>query len=100
MTDRRLELSALLNSLCDNVYFQEPGDDKLVYPAILYRPVDENRQHANNATYILTDEWQVTIIDRDPDSPLRQRYRMLQGVSFDRHFRTQGLNHFVYKHNY
>lgn len=70
------------------------------YPAIVYEPSGEIRRHANNDTYSLDDEYQVTIIDPDPDSPLRKAYRMLPGVSFDRMFRTEGLNHFVYTHNY
>lgn len=96
MTDRRLALSALLHTFTDNVYYQEPENTKMAYPAILYRPDYEERSYADNLTYGLMDRWQVTIIDEDPDSALRQAFRMLGGCAFDRHFRTEGLNHFIY----
>lgn len=94
--DRRLQLHELLLTFADNVYFQEPERQGMVYPAILYQPDYEYRTHANNATYGLVDRWQVTIMDEDPDSAIRQRLRMLPLCVFDRHFRTSGLNHFIY----
>lgn len=97
---RRLALHDLLLTFCDNVYFQAPENVIMQYPAILYEPADEIREHANNNIYGLTESWELTIIDYDPDSPIRENVRMLPMCSFDRFFRTQGLNHFVYTLNY
>ena len=94
----RLELSTLLHSLTDNVYFQEPENNRMVYPAILYKTSDEETRHANNRPYSSFDEYEVTIMDYDPDSELRQAFRDLRisGCSFDRVMRVDGLNHFIY----
>ena len=94
----RLELSTLLHSLTDNVYFQEPENNRMVYPAILYKTSDEETRHANNRPYSSFDEYEVTIMDYDPDSELRQAFRDLRisGCSFDRAMRVDGLNHYIY----
>lgn len=94
----RLELSALLHTLTDNVYFQEPENIQMVYPAILYKTDDEDTRHANNRPYSTKDEYEVTIMDYDPDSDLRQAFRDLRitGCSFVRLMRVDGLNHFIY----
>lgn len=96
--DRRLELSALLHTLTDNVYFQEPGNNQMVYPAILYKTSDEDTRHANNRPYSSQDEYEVTILDYDPDSDIRKAFRELRlpGCAFDRVMRVDGLNHFIY----
>ena len=96
MTDRRLQLHDTFLAFCPNVYFQPPENIKLVYPCIIYEPDDESRTHANNGIYSLKDEYQVTIIDRDPDSAIRQAVRMIPMSSFSRFYATEGLNHFIY----
>lgn len=96
----RLELSALLNSICDNVYFQPPESVKMRYPAIEYHPDDEVRQHADNRSYLVTDRYMVTIMDYDPDSELRMAFRQLPGVEFVRFDASDELNHFYYTINY
>ena len=95
---RRLELSALLHTLTDNVYCQEPENIQMVYPCILYKTEDEATTHANNRPYSSQDDYEVTIMDYDPDSELRQAFRDLRisGCSFDRVMRVDGLNHFIY----
>lgn len=95
---RRLELSALLHTLTDNVYFQEPENIQMEYPAILYKTGDEETRHANNRPYSSDDEYEVTIMDYDPDSELREAFRELRlsRCSFVRVMRVDGLNHFIY----
>lgn len=92
----RLQLHELLLTICDNVYFQPPENVKMRYPAILYEPQDEDRMFAGNNTYGLTDGYEVTIIDQDPDSPVRQKFRWTFNCSFTRLLRAEGLNHFLY----
>jgi hypothetical protein len=94
--DRRLQLSEYLHTIAPNVYFQPPSNIVMQYPAIVYEPDFEERNYANNGTYGLHDRWQVTIIDRDPDSEIRQAFRQSPMCAFDRSFRTEGLNHFIY----
>lgn len=94
--ERRLKLSEFLHNFCDNVYFQPPENIQMAYPAIVYSPDSENRMHANNDTYDIKDRYQVTIIDSNPDSPIRMAFRRSPFCSFSRSFRTDGLNHFIY----
>lgn len=96
MMDRRLELHAKLLTVCDNVYFQPPSNVKMRYPCIVYSPSSEDRNHANNNTYHINDAYQITIIDPNPDSIIRQSLRVLPLISFNRHASTEGLNHFYY----
>lgn len=95
--ERRLELSQFLHTLCDNIYYQPPENITMKYPCIVYESDFEDRKHANNSTYNLRDRWQVTVIDQDPDSDIRKALRNSPlMLSFDRSFRTEGLNHFIY----
>lgn len=97
--ERRLELSAILHTLTDNVYFQEPGNQQMKYPAIIYKIDDEESRYANNRPYSEQDMYEATIIDYDPDSDLRKSFRELRLplCSFDRMLRVDGLNHFIYR---
>lgn len=96
---RRLELHELLVNLLgagDRVYFQPPTGHQMKYPCIVYSQDDESRQHADNSTYRHTKRWQVTVIDRDPDSDIPDRVSGLPLCAFDRRFPKDNLNHTVY----
>lgn len=94
--EKRLQLHELFLTFCDNVYFQEPENLKMRYPSIIYHPDVEDRKFASNGTYNLTDGYQVTVIDEDPDSLIRKQLRQMPLCVFVRSFRTEGLNHFIY----
>lgn len=95
---QRLELQSLLEALLgsDKVYFQPPGSQTLSYPAIVYKLDDIDAVHADNAPYKLTDRYQVTVIDRNPDSPIRDKIKFLPACAFNRHYVANNLNHFVF----
>lgn len=69
----------------------------MVYPCIVYKLDDENRQHADNNVYRRVKRYQVTVIDRDPDSEIPDQVGNLPMCAFDRFFTTDNLNHFVYQ---
>jgi len=94
--DRRLELQTLLKSFCPNVYFQ-PGDNiTMTYPAIVYHRAPANTIHAGNKPYNVADQYEVTIIDRDPDSAIPKKVAFLPTSRHSRFFVAEGLNHDVY----
>lgn len=93
----RLELQALLLGFCPNVYHQAPPQNLMQYPCILYFRDDEDVEHADNLQYRWRQRYQVTVIDQDPDSPLRAQVRSLPFCSFDRHYKADQLNHDVYQ---
>ena len=95
----RLQLQTLLNDLegVEKAYYQPPSHDKMVFPCIVYELTDEEVKHADNKPYNLVRGYQVTAIDRDPDSLIPGLIANLPMSAFQRFFVTEGLNHFVYK---
>ena len=68
MAKPRIELSQKLHEIAgENVYFQPPASKKISYPCIVYRLTNFDETHANNDTYKLMDEYNITYITRDPD---------------------------------
>lgn len=92
----RLELQTLLETLVPNVYFQPPGPDKMQYPCILYDRSGSDVKYADDRKYLLTKQYQVTVVDRDPDSNLPDLVEGLPLCSFDRKFAADQLNHYVF----
>jgi hypothetical protein len=88
------DLVELLGS--ESVYFQPPEDGSMTYPCIVYERDDSSVQHADNAPYRMHLRYQVTLIDRNPDSDVVDKLLALPLCSFSRHFATSGLNHDVF----
>lgn len=97
MSDR-LELHAHLIEILgsSNVYFQPPSSVKMKYPCIVYSLDTINTRYANNNSYLHTKRYQVTVIDKDPDSLIPERILSLPFCSFDRGFTSDNLNHWVF----
>ena len=69
MADRltlQTEFENILGS--KNVYFSPPESVKMSYPCIIYSKSNVNKQNANDQLYKSMNEYEVTIIDRDPES--------------------------------
>lgn len=93
---QRPDLHALLKSFVENVYFQPPPTVKMQYPCIIYSRDDRHVVHADNGPYRGKIRYQVTVIDRDPDSEVPEKVAELPLCSFERFFTTDNLNHDVY----
>lgn len=96
--DRRIELSDILNGIAGvkKAYFQPPETDKLKYPCIVYRFRSIDTVHANDIPYKNKDCYQITIIDRNPDSQIRQWFMSQPLCRFDRHYTADNLHHWVF----
>lgn len=92
----RLELQALLEQLVEDVYFQPPTNFQIHYPCIVYERNGSETDHADNVSYLRVKRYQVTVIDRNPDSELPDRVEELPLCSFDRFFTADSLNHHVF----
>lgn len=94
----RLDLHAALQEIMGTnpVYFQLPESMNMTYPCIRYEPSSEKPLYADNDPYNIFDRYTVTLIDRNPDSIYRDKIRRLRTASFDRFYRADNLNHFVY----
>lgn len=96
MAPPRLQLHELFLTLTDNAYFQAPPNTGMRYPCILYSWDADSTQHADNELYRDAKRYQVMVIDRDPDSDLAEKVRRLQYTSFDRSYKADDLNHYVF----
>lgn len=92
------ELQEILSDLDDvtEAYFQKPGNMTLVQPYIVYELSDEFVHRADNVVYHHLNQYTVTIVVRDQDSPIPGMVRDLPFASFDRMFIAGQLYHFVY----
>ena len=96
MAKSRENLSAVLHTFCDNVYFQPPTNTKLIYPCIIYKLERIGALYADNDPYRLYDKYSITYITRDPDDENIHRLAMLRLCSFDRSYSSDNLHHYAY----
>lgn len=98
MARPRSELHALLEGIegVNDAWFQEDKTKPLNYPVIVYGRDDSFSLYADNIKYIFKKRYTVTVIDRDPDSPIPDLVEQLPLTTFDRFYTTAGLNHFVF----
>ena len=92
----RLQLQTLLEGVTGNVYFQPPPNLEMRYPCIVYQRDNSWSEYADNQQYAHTKRYQVTVIDRNPDSELPDIVEKLPFCSFDRFFASDSLNHYVF----
>lgn len=94
----RLELQALLEEILgsDEVWFQPPSNVQMTYPAIVYKRLAVETYFADDIPFCRKKRYQVTIIDRDPDSEIPDKVAQLPTATFDRNFVADNLNHDVY----
>ena len=93
--NRREELQCLLERFADNVYFQPPTNISIKYPAIIYNRRDVEKDRADNKTYRLKPSYNITVIDRNPDSCIVQHLLELDYCEFERQYVYDGLNHTI-----
>ena len=96
---QRPDLQTLLEGLegVNGCYFQEPASIDMQHPAIVYELDDVDTTYANDRPYRREKRYQVTVIDRDPDSAIPDLVGALPMSSFNRFFKAEGLNHFVFQ---
>lgn len=103
--DRRLQLQTLLESLGATeddptkiltAYFQPDENVSLEYPCVVYQRDSRVTEFASNAPYRGTQRYQVTLIDRDPDTDYLDKIALLPLCSYNRFFVADNLNHDVF----
>lgn len=103
---RRLDMHHLLKATYEGatglsskgrVFFQPGSDTKLSYPCLLYKLTDIPVDRANNSPYKIEHSYDLTVIDRDPTSPLREAIVRLPLCRFMRSYESDGLHHYVFR---
>ncbi len=81
------------------VYFLPGTNVTLSYPCIVYEYSDQEFLRANDRTYVDFEYYDVTIIDVDPTSDIKDRMvrHGFPGIRFDRRYLSDNLYHTVYK---
>jgi hypothetical protein len=92
----RTSLQILLETIADNVYFQPPSNVQMIYPCIVYERDMSSTDFANNGVYRQEIRYQITLIDRNPDSDIFSKISALPTCTFNRHFVSDNLNHDVF----
>lgn len=94
----RLKLQTELEKLLGtkNVYYSPPASLKMQYPAIVYSRSDIDNAHANNSVYKQEYAYEITVIDRNPDSEIVKKVSRLPRCRFNRHYPSDNLNHDVF----
>ena len=94
----RTELQSLLEAILgsEEVYFQPPSTVRITYPAIIYKQDYAKTAFADNSPYKYDKRYQITVIDKNPDSLISDKIASLPQCSFDRHFTSDNLNHYVF----
>lgn len=97
MTDR-LGLQQKLEDILGvrHVYFQPPETLKIEYPAVIYRLSSISDRRADNCLY--KDDWQyeVILVDKQPNSQYIEKILALPKCRFGRHYVAENLNHYIF----
>lgn len=92
----REALQTYFETLTPNVSFQPPSNVKLSYPCIVYQRQSYFSTHANNTQYMGRYVYQVTVIDKDPESEIpEQILKTMSMSSLSSVFTIDNLHHTV-----
>ena len=65
-------------------------------PAIVYSLDDIDKTYAHDGVYLSKRRYTIVVIDKDPDTNLVQKVTNLPMSRFDRHFKKDNLNHYIF----
>ena len=93
--DLQRKLEEILNG--HKAYFQPPERIKIQYPCVVYELAAMDSSFADNDRYWTTRRYQLTIIDRNPDSELFDAVASLPFCQLQRTYTADYLNHTVFQ---
>ena len=95
----RLTLQEMLENILgsENVYFQPPTTAKMQYPAIVYRLSNIDNTHADDGVYASRKQYEIVVIDKNPDSLIPDMINRIQTANFVRPYVADNLNHWVFQ---
>jgi hypothetical protein len=96
MGQSRTLLSEILHGICNTVYFQPPDKQDMSFPCIVYQRVGEEKLFADNNQYRDFKKYTVTVIDRNPDSPISVNVSKIRYIKLSERFVTDNLYHDAY----
>ena len=99
---KREELGKIFKKILgsNNVYFSPPSSKKLHYPCIIYELKNIQTRSADNINYLQDRIYDVTLIDKNPDSPFVNDILGIPRSRFDRSFNADNMKHYVFTINF
>jgi len=94
----RQQFQAVLEALQPGfkVYFQPGATITMEYPCIVYQRDPGSTKFANGKPYRFEQQYQVTLISRQPDMPIFDKLAALPKSTHARFFVADNLNHDVF----
>lgn len=100
----RLELHDILCEIINitesngdrHIYFNAPSSHKMMYPAIRYSLKDIDVEYANNLIYKQNNAYEIILITEESDSKYVSEVLKLPMCKFDRYYRAENLNHYIF----
>lgn len=94
----RIELQSKLEDVLGskNVYFQPPENIKMKYPAIIYSLSKIQHSYANGEKYLRNRSYELILIDPDPESKYVDGILEFKYCEFDRQYKYDNLNHYIF----
>ena len=94
----RIELDAIIRAILGsgNAYFQPPESVEMKYPAVVYSLSNIKNSFANDGVYLSARQYTLILIDKNPDSPLVEKLVSLPTCRFERAYKADNMNHFVF----
>ncbi len=79
-----------------SAYFNPPASVTMNYPCIRYNLSSPNQKRADDRIYMSTNQYEVTVIDYDPESEIPDKIQQrFPYATIDRRYRSDNLNHTV-----
>lgn len=79
-----------------HVYYQPPPNVQIAYPCIVYSLSNIDTKFADNVPYMRQKQYDLTVIDKDPDSMIVDKVSNLPRCSFDRMYIADNLYHWTF----
>lgn len=90
----RIQLHNELLRFLPQVYFQPPENMVMEYPCIVYNKTDKKREFGNNSLYLSRQEYQIMLIEYDPDSPIADNMESyFTHCTITQYYVVDNLNH-------
>lgn len=68
----------------------------MAYPAVVYSKANIDNTFADNSVYKQLTQYEITVIDKNPDSETVYKLSQLENCRYNRHFINDNLNHDVF----
>lgn len=81
----------------EEVYYNPPSNIKMKYPACIVKLQSADSRYADSDPYLTAFRYQITLIQRVPDSAFIREITRIKRCKFIRSYNSDNLRHDVYE---